>query len=236
MSYLDVTSGQVVSRAEPSERALFIRKTYAHVALCIALFVVMEAAMVGAGLDLLFMQVLSASPFMWLLVMGLFWFGSSITDRFARNSVSKGVQYGALAGSILLYAIVSLPLLGFAVRFQPGVLAPAAVITLSLAAGVSAVALITRKDFSFLRTAITVGSFVAIGLIVAAILFGFQLGVFFSFFVILIAAASLLYTTSNMVHHYTTDQYVGASLEVFSSIWLIFMHVVRLLMIFANND
>lgn len=236
MSYLDVTSGQVVSRAEPTERALFIRKTYAHVALCIALFVVMEAAMINMGLDILFTQALSASPFLWLLVMGLFWVGSSITDRFARSSASKGVQYGALAASILLYAIVSLPLLGFAVRFQPGVLAPAATITLALSVGLSAVALITKKDFSFLRTAITVGVFVAIGFIIASVLFGFHLGTFFSLFVILIASASLLYTTSNMVHHYTTDQYVGAAIEVFSSIWLIFMHVVNILMAFASND
>ncbi len=107
MSYLDVASGQVVSRAAPNERAAFIRKTYAHVALCVLLFVVMEAAMINAGLDLLFMQVLQKSPFMWLLVMGLFWVGSTITDRFARSSASKGVQYGALAASILLYDIFS---------------------------------------------------------------------------------------------------------------------------------
>ena len=74
------------------------------------------------------------------------------------------------------------------------------------------------------------------GVIVAAILFGFSLGLWFSGAMILFAAASVLYSTSNIIHEYHTDQHVAASLSLFSSVGLLFWYVIQFLMAFTGND
>ena len=50
------------------------------------------------------------------------------------------------------------------------------VITLAIFVGLTLTVFITKKDFSFLRGALTIASFAAIGVIVASLIFGFQLG------------------------------------------------------------
>jgi FtsH-binding integral membrane protein len=102
--------------------------------------------------------------------------------------------------------------------------------TLTLFAGLTATVFITRTDFSFLKTALTVGGFIAIGAIVCGALFGFNLGMWFSVAMIVFACGAILYDTSNILHHYQEDQYVGASLQLFASVALLFWYVLRLFM------
>ncbi len=71
---------------------------------------------------------------------------------------------------------------------------------------------------------------VALGLIVASILFGFQLGVVFAVAMIGLAAAAILYYTSNILKYYRTDQYVSASVTLFASVALMFYYVLWILM------
>jgi FtsH-binding integral membrane protein len=67
-------------------------------------------------------------------------------------------------------------------------------------------------------------------LIVAGVIFGFQLGVFFSVAMVVFAGAAILYDTSNVVHHFPEDRYVAASLQLFSSVTLMFWYVLRIFM------
>ncbi len=60
------------------------------------------------------------------------------------------------------------------------ILNQAAILTLSLFSGLSAIVLLTKKDFSFLRSGLAIGFFIALGLIIAGTLFGFNLGLWFS--------------------------------------------------------
>jgi len=92
----------------------------------------------------------------------------------------------------------------------------------------------TRIDFSFLGGALIVGSFVALGTIVASILFGFNLGTFFAGIMVLFAGAAILYSTSNVFLRYRTDQYVAASLSLFASIALLFWYILRILLSFRR--
>jgi len=39
-----------------------------------------------------------------------------------------------------------------------------------------------------------------------------------------------LYDTSNIIHHYPQDKYVAASMQLFSSIALMFWYILRLFM------
>jgi len=101
---------------------------------------------------------------------------------------------------------------------------------MSLFTGLSAVVFVTKKDFSFLRTALMVGGFIAIGLIVAGLLFGFNLGLWFSVGMIILASGSILYQTSNLLRKYRTDQFVAAALGLFASLMLLFWYILRILM------
>ncbi len=109
------------------------------------------------------------------------------------------------------------------------ILNQAAILTLSLFTGLSAIVFVTKKDFSFLKSALTIGFFIAIGLIVAGVIFGFNLGLWFSVGMIVLASGSILYQTSNMVHKYQEDQYVAASLGLFASLMLLFWYILRIL-------
>jgi len=113
---------------------------------------------------------------------------------------------------------------------ESNLLSQAAILTLALFAALSAVVLITKKDFSFLKSILSVGFIIAIGLIIAGMIFGFDLGLFFSGAMVVLAAGSILYQTSNLVHKYHTDQYVGAALGLFSSLMLLFWYILRIFM------
>jgi len=131
---------------------------------------------------------------------------------------------------VIIEAIIFLPLIYIALIYAGGdVIAQAAVITLAMFTGLTAVVFLTNKDFSFLRTALTVGGFVALGLIVAGAIFGFNLGLWFSVGMVILASGGILYQTSQLKDHFSTDQYVGAALQLFASIMLLFWYVLRIL-------
>jgi FtsH-binding integral membrane protein len=88
----------------------------------------------------------------------------------------------------------------------------------------------TGKDFSFLRGILCWSGIVALVLIVAGVIFGFQLGTFFSVGMVALAGAAILYDTSNVLHHYPEDRYVAAALELFASVALMLWYVLRIFM------
>ena len=215
--------------ALPDERAGFIRKTYAHLAGAILAFVLLEVAIFSTPLAGTLANYLTQS---WLLTLALFIGASWIADRWARSEASRGLQYVGLGIYVALQAIIFVPLLYVALYYtnDPSLIPTAGVVTGALFLGLTAVVFTTGADFSFLRGAIVVGSLVALGLIVASLLFGFSLGVIFSVAMVALAAASILYSTSNVLHYYGTDQYVAASLSLFAAVALLFYYVLRILM------
>ncbi len=221
----------VASQVSVTERATFIRKTYLHVALAVLLFIVVEAiflstpAIVKIGLAM-------TQGMTWLLVLGGFMFATSMAERWAMGSTDKNAQYGALLLYVAAQAFIFVPLMYMAIAIvgRPEMVMQAGIITLGLFTGLSAVALLTRKDFSFLRTGLMVGGFVAIGLIVAGTMFGFHLGLWFSAAMVLLAGGSILYQTSNMIHQYRTNQYVAASLGLFGALMMMFWYILQIFM------
>ena len=79
---------------------------------------------------------------------------------------------------VLLEAVIFMPIIFLAMYFTDGtaILSQAGIITLALFGGLTAVVFLTRVDFSFLRSILVIGGFVALGLIVAGAIFGFDLG------------------------------------------------------------
>ena len=69
----------------------------------------------------------------------------------------------------------------------------------------------------------------ALGLIIAGVAFGFNLGLWFSVGMVILAAGAILYQTSNLVHKYREDQYVAAGLGLFASLMLLFWYILSIL-------
>jgi FtsH-binding integral membrane protein len=144
------------------------------------------------------------------------------------------MQYAGLGVYVVAEAILFLPLLYIATHFtnDPYLVASAGLMTLVVFGGLSAVVFLTKADFSFLRYALWIGGFAAMGLIVASFFLPISLGFWFSAAMIVFAAGSILYNTSNIMHHYNTNQHVAASLALFSSITLMLWYVIQLFMSF----
>jgi FtsH-binding integral membrane protein len=223
-----------VATAGVNERVLFLRKTYAHLGGAIALFVLLEAWLLNSGVGLAWAQwALSTS---WLLVLALFIGVSWIAERWAQSNTSRGMQYLGLGLYIVAEAFIFAPILIIAnYYFEGPIITQAAVITLLLFGGLTATVFLTKKDFSFLRGILFIGSMVALGLIVLSVLFGFNLGVLFTVGMIALAAGYILYDTSRVMAHYPPTHYVAASLALFASIALMFWYVLRLLMSLSRD-
>ena len=209
-------------------RAGFINRTYNHLMGAIVLFTLIEVWFFQTGMaESIATTMLSGS---WLLVLGAFMLVSWFASRVSLTSESKGAQYAALGGFVVAESIIFVPMLWLANQNAPGAIQSAAVVTLVGFAGLTAVAFVTRKDFSFLRGMLMWGGVVAMLAIVGGIAFGFELGTWFSVAMIGFAGAAILYDTSNVLHHFPEDRYVGAALQLFASVALMFWYVLRLFM------
>ena len=236
MSYLDTATGTVVSRAPANERVSFIRKTFLHLAGAVVVFALVESLLLSIGVGQKFMMFLSQSPWLWLGVLVAYGAASMVADKWARDDYSPAMQYVGLGLYIVAFALLISPMMFMASTYFPGVIENAAVVTGGLVAGLAAVAFITKKDFSFLGPILVIGFMIALAMIIASIIFGFQLGTFFMGVMIIFAAGSVLYSLSNIIHVYRPDQHVAASLSLFSSVGLLFWYVVQFMMSFAGSE
>lgn len=215
-----------VARLDVEARATFITRTYVHLALAICLFTITEVVLFSTGMALTIAEAMLGGS--WLIVLGGFMIVGWLANSVAFKAKSLPAQYAALAGFVLAEAIIFVPLLYIADLKAPGAIQSAAVVTLAGFAGLTIVAFMTRKDFSFLGGILKFGFVIALVLIVAAVLFGFELGTFFSVAMVALAGGAILYDTSNVLHHYPEDRYVGAALSLFASVALMFWYVLRI--------
>jgi len=242
--YQDIYAAPNVVATQPVEsRAEFIRKTYYHLAGAIGIFTLLlfgtTYAAITSGLGPKILQL--TSGFGWIVVLGLFMGVSYIADKWARSNTSKNMQYAGLAlytvGEALIFTPMMLILFYFTgIEATTALLTKAGIITVALFAGISFIAITTKKDFSFLGGILKIGGFIALGVIAVAMIGGLSLGVWFSVIMCLFAGASILYNTSNMIHHYRTDQYVAASLGLFASFALLLWYVIQILMSLSSSD
>ncbi|MEE9326470.1 MAG: Bax inhibitor-1 family protein [Cocleimonas sp.] len=238
MSHLDVGSGRIVANAAESERASFIKRTYVHLAGAIGAFAIIESLLIQSGVANSFMHLLAGSKWSWLIVMGAFMLVSTVANKWAHSNISREKQYMGLGLFVVAEAIIFMPLIYMALmRDSSGTLLQnAAIATVALVAGLTFTAFSTKINFSFMGRFLMIGGFIAMGLIVSSIIFGFNLGLWFSGGMILFAAASVLYSTSNILHEYHTEQHVAASLSLFSSVGLLFWYILQFMMSMGGDD
>lgn len=236
MSHLDIGTGQIVANAAETERASFIKRTYVHLAGAIVAFAIIESLLIKSGVALSFMGMLSGSKWSWLIVLGAFMLVSTVANNWAHSAISREKQYMGLGLFVVAEAIIFMPLIYMAVARAPDVLQNAVIVTAALVGGLTFTAFSTKINFSFMGRFLMIGGFIAMGLILASILFGFSLGLWFSGAMILFAAGSVLYSTSNIIHEYNTEQHVAASLSLFSSVGLLFWYILQFMMAMGGDD
>lgn len=223
----DLNQTAPVSALTVDERSNFIWRCYAHVVGAIVAFAAVEVYLFQSGI-----VGRIAGPMLnnWWLVLGGFILGGWAATHAAHRLRSTGAQYAALAFFVVLEALIFAPLLAVAAATTPGVIDSAAGVTILGSVALIATAMITRRDFSFLRGLLVWGGLLAIVGIAASLFFGFALGTWFSVAMIGFAGAAVLYDTSNILHHYPQDKYVAASLQLFASIAMMFWYILRLFM------
>ncbi len=217
-----------VGNLDAEARGAFVSRTYAHLFGAVSAFILIEMFLFRTGLaESIARGLLGVS---WLLVLGGFVVVSWLASRTAHMAQSKVAQYAALAAFVLAESLIFVPLLYIADRVAPGAITSAAAVTFLAFAALTAVVFLTGKDFSFLRGLLFWGGIVVVALIVAGVVFGFQLGTYFSVGMVGFAGAAVLYDTSNVLHHYPEDRYVAAALQLFASVALMLWYVLRLVM------
>jgi len=219
--------------ADEQTRASFLVRVYQHLGLAVAAFIAFETLLFLSGIaEGLYDFLARSGGFAWLLILGGFLIVGNLATRSAHNLENVGAQYGGLFGMAAIESLIFAPFLYYVFNY-PGAggslaVGSAAVVTGIGFAGLTAIGLLTRKDLSFLRPLIMWGSFVAIGLILAAVLFSFQLGVVFTIAMIGLAGASILYQTQTILRSYPEWAHVGAAVSLFASLMMLFWHVLRL--------
>ncbi|OIQ30012.1 MAG: permease [Bacteroidetes bacterium MedPE-SWsnd-G2] len=222
----------MVSELDDAKRVAFYKNTYAHVAGGVLVFILFEYLLLQSEAVIEF-TLSMLDGYKWLIMLGGFMFITNYAEKMTLKSPDIKTQYLAYGLYILAEAFIFVPLLYLAIFYTDGsfeMLKQAAIVTLSLFTGLSAIVFITKKDFSFLKSALTIGFFIALGLIIGGSLFGFTMGLWFSVAMCVLAGGSILYQTSNLVHKYSEDQYVPAALGLFASLMLLFWYVIQIFM------
>jgi len=193
-----------------------IRNTYALLSMTLVFSGVL--AYLGMTLSLSPGMALGAS----LVGIGLLWFALPRTQNSA-------------AGIPVLFAITGLlglglgPTLNFYMSVNPNIVMLALGGTGVIFLGLSAYALTTQKDFSFMGGFIFVGLLVAIGAMVLNLFLGIPvLALAISGAVIMIMSGFILFQTSAMIHGGETN-YISATAGLFISILNIFTSLLHIL-------
>jgi FtsH-binding integral membrane protein len=211
------------------ERGRFLMRVYGHLLGAILAFVAIEVYFFKTGLAWTLTNALLGVN--WLLVLGGFMVAGWLARGLAARADSAAMQYLGLGLYVVAQAVIFAPLLYIAESYTGGgVIGSAALLTLLAFVGLTLIAWQTRRDFTFLGGLLRWAGVLALLAIGGGVLFGWELGMWFSVLMIGVAGGAILYDTSNIMNHWPGDRHVGAALELFASVALMFWYILRLFM------
>ena len=230
-----------------SDRVTFLRKTYAHLGGALIAFALITAGLIkfATAFSLRFSETALQGRWSWLVVIGVFMLVNMGAQKLAQSETSRGLQYVGLAVTVAAWSMIFQPMIWIAmIKFgdpfaahgpllsaQAGsIILQSAIITLAIFTGLTLTVFITKKDFSFMRGALTMATFAALGVIIASAVFGFNLGSLFSGLMILLMAGYILYQTSLVMSYFPPTAYVAAALMLFGTVAQLFWYVLRIMM------
>ena len=220
-----------VATLDDTARGDFVVRVYQHLLLAIGAFVLFEALLINLGAAREIYEFLTDAGYAWLLLLGGFAVVSWLATTAAHDPMNPSRQYGGMFALAAAEALIFAPFLHYFFEVEADgttTVVAAAIITAFGFAGLTAVAFTTRRDLSFLRPILLWSGVCALLLIVAAVLFGLELGVWFSVAMIAVAGGSILYQTQQIVRQYPPEAYVGAAVQLFGAVMLLFWYVLRL--------
>src|SRR5262245_41210851 len=127
-----------VAQSAASERASFIRRTYAHLAGAILAFIGLEAALLQVVTPQDVFGLLGRSQWSWLFVLLAFMAAGWVAQMWAQSQTSRAMQYLGLGLYVVIEALIFLPLLMIAERLSdPKVIPTAGILTLAVFGGLT---------------------------------------------------------------------------------------------------
>ncbi|HMQ24563.1 MAG TPA: Bax inhibitor-1 family protein [Acidimicrobiales bacterium] len=219
-----------VASLDEETRADFMVKVYQHLVAALIAFIAFETLLFATGAAEGLFDLVYGSGGAWLLVLGGFMVVNWLATAAAHDLANPGRQYAGLFALAGAEALIFAPFLYYVFNEGGGTatVASAAVITVLGFAGLTVVGLVTRRDLSFMRPLLLWAGVMSLVLIVAALLFGLELGVWFTLGMIALAGGAIIYQTQTIMRHYPPEAYVGASIQLFASVMLLFWYVLRL--------
>lgn len=234
-----------------SDRVTFLRKTYAHLGAALILFAGLTAVMINFATETsLRWSMWTSSGGHFFLVFIAFFAANVGAQRLARSESSRAVQYLGLGLMVTVWSFLLQPMIWVAMFkfgspaqiFAGGqvhavlsskasaIILESAIITLAIFTGLTLTVFLTKKDFTFMRGALSICGFGAMGVVLASLLFGFTLGALFSGFVILLMSGYILFQTSLIMSYFPPTQYVSAALMLFATVANLFIQILSLMM------
>jgi modulator of FtsH protease len=160
--------------------------------------------------------------------------GSVFGASFVRHR--PGINVLALFGMAFVIGVIIAPSLFFAqiaaglgTTLSSSPIRDAFILAVAAFSGLSGYALVTQKDFSFLRGAVTMGLFVVIGAMVLNIFIGSSaFGLAISSVCVLLFGAFILYDTSRLLRTGENDA-VGCAISLYLDFLNLFLALLRIL-------
>jgi uncharacterized protein len=235
-----------------SDRVTFLRKTYAHLGGALIAFAIVTTLMMRymteLSLKLSFAGGSGVGSF--ILVLAMFLLVNWGAQKLARSETSRGLQYLGLGIAVIMWSILAQPMIWYTiVKFghasdimaydgtihaalsgkAAAVIAEAGIVTLAIFIGLTLTVFLTKKDFSFLGGILSISMFALIGVAIASMIFGFQIGVIYSAFVVLLMGGYILFQTTLVMSYFRPTQHVAAALMLFATVVTLFIHVLRIM-------
>ena len=210
------------------ERDLTTNKVLRNTDMLLSLTLLFSALTAG------FAMATNAQPLHWLITIGGY-FGLLFVVTRLRNSAWGLAAVFALTG-FLGYTLG--PILNFYLSMRGGsqVVMTALGGTGAIFMALSAYAVVSRKDFSFMGGFLMVGILVAFLASLGAMLFGIpMLSLAVSGMFILLMSGMILWQTSEIIHGGETN-YIMATVSLYITIFNLFISLLQILGIFSGDD
>ena len=207
-----------------------LRNTY--LLLAISMIPTGIGAMIGVNLNFSFMR---ASPIMSAIVMLAVVYGMFFAIEKNRNS---GLGVALLLALTLFLGVMLGPILQMTLGLRNGgeLVALAAGGTATVFFAMSAIATVTRKDFSFMNNFLMIGGIVIMLAVVANIFFASPvLHLTICAACVLFSSLMILWQVSQIIHG-GEDNYVSATLTLYMSVYNLFTSLLQLLTGLGSND
>ncbi|SEQ20138.1 modulator of FtsH protease [Ectothiorhodospira magna] len=223
-----MSTEHVTAASRPAEGVLatnkVIRNTYMLLSMTLAFSAVMAFVAMAVG----------AQPVHWLFMLAFF-IGFPFLINYLRNSIWSLPLVFVFTG-VMGYILG--PIIGMYLSLPngPAVVGSALASTALVFVGLSAYALITRKDFSFLGGFVFVGFLVVLAAIIANIFLAMPaLSLAISSAVVLLVSAAILWDTSRMVHDGEAN-YVVMTVSLYANIYVLFLHLMSLYAMLTGDN